>query len=197
MVKYFFTLIFAAMRPQKVQDSELLQGMISVFRAKGYEGASLNDLAASSGLKKASLYHRYPKGKEQIAQGVLHYIDAAVEKDIHGILTNVEIAPRKRLAQALKNIDRVYNGGQETCILRALSMDSGKALFGKQIQTTFQRWIDGFTALGLSLGKNKKEATSIAEQTLILIQGSLIVGKGIEKVALFQNAISNIKTLYK
>jgi len=55
------------MRPQKVNNTELVKGLLNVFRSKGYDGASLNDLAVASGLQKASLYHRFPNGKKEIA----------------------------------------------------------------------------------------------------------------------------------
>ncbi|RZL16088.1 MAG: TetR/AcrR family transcriptional regulator, partial [Pedobacter sp.] len=33
------------MRPQKILDTDMISGLTKVFRDKGYEGASLNDLA--------------------------------------------------------------------------------------------------------------------------------------------------------
>lgn len=40
------------MRPQKILDADMISGLTKVFRDKGYEGASLNDLAEVTGLKK-------------------------------------------------------------------------------------------------------------------------------------------------
>ena len=55
------------MRPQKTLDEDVLAGLTEVFQSKGYEAASLQDLARATGLKKASLYHRFPGGKKQMA----------------------------------------------------------------------------------------------------------------------------------
>ncbi len=43
------------MRPQKVLDKEILNGLTKIFRSRGYEGASLKELSDATGLKKASL----------------------------------------------------------------------------------------------------------------------------------------------
>ena len=56
------------MRPQKTLDEDVLAGLTEVFQSKGYEAASLQDLARATGLKKASLYHRFPGGKKQMAE---------------------------------------------------------------------------------------------------------------------------------
>ena len=47
---------------------ELLPALGEVFRAHGYEGASLTAITAATGLGKGSLYHFFPRGKEQMAE---------------------------------------------------------------------------------------------------------------------------------
>ena len=58
-------------RPKAVDDPALIARLTGVFRADGYDGASLTALAGAAGLKKASLYHRFPGGKAQMAQEAL------------------------------------------------------------------------------------------------------------------------------
>jgi len=48
---------------------EILEHALSLFMTKGYEGASMSDLAAATGIKKASLYAHYA-GKEEIFSAV-------------------------------------------------------------------------------------------------------------------------------
>ena len=104
------------MRPQKVLDIEILAGLTKVFRSKGYEGASLNELAEATGLKKASLYHRFPGGKQEMAETVLNHIDQWVVTHVFGTLTNEEVSPQSRLKNGLTKIKELYNDGNETCI---------------------------------------------------------------------------------
>ena len=163
---------------------------------KGYDGASLNELAEASGLKKASLYHRFPEGKKEIAAAVLTYVNEWVHENIYIILVNASILPTERLEKALQNIDTLYNGGENSCIIRAMSLDSGLEIFGEQIKQTLQLWIDGFTALGLSIGFTKEIATEKAFQTLINIQGSLVIAKGLGSKNVFQMSLKAIEKIY-
>jgi len=48
---------------------EILEHALSLFMTKGYEGTSMSDLAAATGIKKASLYAHY-SGKEEIFSAV-------------------------------------------------------------------------------------------------------------------------------
>ncbi|WP_074405606.1 TetR/AcrR family transcriptional regulator [Aquimarina megaterium] len=184
------------MRPQKVNDQDLLEGLMSVIRSKGYDGSSLNDLAGSSGLQKASLYHRFPNGKKEITSVVLDYVEKWAADNILSLLSDTKIKPVERLEKALINIDLLYGGGEKTCILRALTMDSNLELFGKQLNQIMIQWITGFSTLGIAFGLSESDAKNKAEQTLILIQGSLIVSKATSDLSLFQKTLTSIKTMY-
>jgi len=54
----------------KVNEEELLDRLTSVFRTHGFEGASLSLISKATGLQRASLYHRFPGGKEEMAKGL-------------------------------------------------------------------------------------------------------------------------------
>ena len=184
------------MRPQKILDTDMITGLTKVFRDKGYEGASLNDLAEVTGLKKASLYHRFPDGKQEMAECVLSDIDQWVDKNIFFLLLDENKSTKLRLADALKNIEILYDSGRETCVLRAFSMHSGLALFEQQIKSGMDKWIAAFSALGIAIKLSSTQAHQNAVQTLIELQGSLIVTKGLADTNIFKNTLKNIEKRY-
>jgi AcrR family transcriptional regulator len=185
------------MRPQKVEDYTLLNRLLTVLRAKGYDGSSLNDLAGSSGLQKASLYHRFPKGKEEITLAVLNHLKEWIEQNIYKLLTDKTLSTEDRLKTVIKNISAVYNNGDSVCLLRSLSMDSGVKIFGEQIKESMQLWIKGFSNLGIDCGQSKEVAKERALQVLVAIQGSLIVSKGMGSTSSFKTALKSIETMYQ
>ncbi len=191
-----FYLYICAMRPQKVLDNDMYSALTKVFREKGYEGASLNEIADATGLKKASLYHRFPEGKKQMAEAVFNYIDEWVETKIFKTLNNKMLIPVQRLNESINNIKELYNGGDESCIFRTLSMKVGVELFGDRIKNGMEQWIDHFKELGLAFGQSKEEAKNNAVQNLIDIQGSLIVSEGLKDLNIFENTLQIIKNRY-
>ncbi|MEO8252783.1 MAG: TetR/AcrR family transcriptional regulator [Flavobacterium sp.] len=184
------------MRPQKILDTDMIAGLTKVFRDKGYEGTSLNDLAKVTGLKKASLYHRFPNGKQEMAESVLNTIDQWVDDNIFVPLLDENKSTKLRLKEALKNIEILYDSGKETCVLRAFSMHSGLSLFEQQIKSGMDKWIIAFNALGVALKLTPTESQQNAIQTLIELQGSLIVTKGLADTSIFKNTLKNIEKRY-
>lgn len=184
------------MRPQKIDDNALLGKLMEVLRSRGYEGSSLNELAAAAGLKKASLYHRFPGGKEEIATAVLTYTREWGDTYVSSILYDTSLTPKTRLSRVIKNIDTLYGGGEKTCLLRALSMDTGLTVLEDMIASNLQDWIDAFTFLGKEFGFNAKQAQQKAVQVLIHIQGALIISKGLKTTPIFKNTLTTIKKMY-
>ena len=184
------------MRPQKIDDNTLLTGLNSVLSAKGYEGASLNELANSSGLKKASLYHRFPGGKKDMAIAVLNFVGEWIDTHIVEVLTDTGQSPSHRLYLALQHINELYQEGKSTCILRALSMDNSLPLFENELASATNEWIASFTRLGADFGMEDHEARETAIAVLTKIQGSLVVGKLLDDQSIFKSALKEIKLLY-
>jgi len=171
LVKLKTTYIYT-MRPQKILELEVLTGLAKVFRAKGYDGASLAELSAATGLKKASLYYRFPGGKQEMAAAVLEHIDNWVKSHVFDVLQDTEKPPRERLTNGLYKIKGLYDKGKEVCIFRALSMKSGLEFFEHQIANGMKAWINAFVEVGVALGLSPKQAYENAVQTLIEIQGA-------------------------
>ena len=178
-----------------ISQDEVIEGFMSVFRSVGYEGASLEDLAKAAGLKKSSLYHRFPGGKEQMAKEVLKYSHKWINKNVVDVLVSDE-EPKKRLYQAVRNIDLLYGGGDEACILRALSLDKGLALFSEPINQSFDGLQKGFMQLGLDLGFTRSVSKKMALDTLVKIQGGLILTKGTSNNSIFKNILKEIINSY-
>ena len=58
------------MVPRIISDDVFLATTLDLFRTYGVEGVSLKQLADVTGLEKASLYCRYPGGKNAMAMAV-------------------------------------------------------------------------------------------------------------------------------
>ena len=55
----------------KITDGQLTEALTRVFQTYGYDGATLSRISDATGLQRASLYHRFPGGKEEMAKFVL------------------------------------------------------------------------------------------------------------------------------
>lgn len=177
----------------KVTDDVVMERLLTVFRTVGYDGASMAQLAEATGLQKASLYHRFPNGKQAMAKAVLDYIDESSQTEIVAVLLNSALLPAERLKTALAAINGLYDGGQLSCVLRALSLGSAAEVFRSQIADIFTGWIAGFTRLALDLGKSEIQANQLAQSVVVRVQGVLILAQTLQQPALFGQTLAHIE----
>jgi len=90
-------------RTQSVDDDDLIARLACVFRERGYEAASLAVLSKAAGLQKASLYHRFPGGKRQMAEEVLGAAMAWFETNVLAPLRRPG-PPAERLGEVISKL---------------------------------------------------------------------------------------------
>ena len=91
------------MRKKTKTKEEITKELVEIFRQEGFYGTTLTKLTKASNLEKTSLYHHFPKGKDEMAESVLLYI---LEDLKATVLTNLEEQkpPKKRLKLMFKSL---------------------------------------------------------------------------------------------
>jgi TetR/AcrR family transcriptional regulator, lmrAB and yxaGH operons repressor len=181
-------------RPRLIAEDDLLARLARVFAEVGYEGASLSLLAEATGLQKASLYHRFPGGKKQMAEEVLAATATWLETHVLGPLK----APGKavdRLALVAANLDGFYQGGARACLLNMLSsprIEDGP--FVPAIRGAFAALINAFADLAGETGVTPDTARQRGERAVMLLQGSLVLARGTGSPAPFRAFLAALPT---
>ena len=75
-------------------------------------------------------------------------------------------------------------------------MQEGFDLFHDVITKGFAGWVKSFKSLGLSMGQSDQLAEKNAIQTLIDIQGSLMLSKAMQDTIIFKNTLKQIEERY-
>jgi TetR/AcrR family transcriptional repressor of lmrAB and yxaGH operons len=179
-------------RTQSIDNEELIARLSCVFREVGYEGASLTQLSKATGLQKASLYHRFPDGKQQMADEVLAAALGWVEAHILTPLRS-PAPPRERIAAVVENLDAFYQGGRQACLLNMLSSPRAEpGPFADAIKGAFEVLVSAFSAAARDAGHEGKAARLRAERAIMLLQGSLVMCRGLGSVKPFKTFLSGL-----
>jgi AcrR family transcriptional regulator len=170
----------------------LLLRLTEVFRSVGYEGASLAMLSSATGLKRASLYHRFPGGKQQMAEEVLlaslNYFDQAILRPLNqpGLASD-------RLQEVIVALDTFYAGGKSACLLNLFAVPpEEKGPFTQKIHDAFSALLQSFAKLAEDAGLPKGAARERAEETIMLIEGALIMTRGLRDHAPFGRMLKRL-----
>ena len=178
----------------KISDQELIARITRVFQDHGFEGTSLSAISEATGLEKASLYHRFPGGKEQMAEAALGHVAKC--------FVNTLLAPLResgpalvRVRETARRLQAFYETGERSCLLDTLSLPGGGAALHKAIEGTYEAWIDAFIAFAKESGFSPGQARRRAEDAVIGIHGSLILARATGKTKPFVRMIRRLPAL--
>lgn len=173
-------------RPQIIDDDALIERLSHTFRAVGYEGASLTRLAQAAGMQKASLYHRFPGGKQQMAEEVLSSAGVWYGKHVFEPLAR-DGPPVERVAAVVDALNSFYDRGRQACLLNLLSQPPGEdSPFAEPIRTMLSALIDAFAGLSSEAGCSASDAKERATRVVAMLHGSLVLARGLDSSAPFQ-----------
>lgn len=169
----------------------VLDRLLATFRASGYDGASLADIASATGLGRSSLYHHFPGGKEEMALAVLDTVDTWLQANIIEPLQNAG-APAERLDCMVAALDTFYDGGRERCILGAFVVGQSSRLFGKRLAAAFERWIAALAAVARDGGAQPEDARRRAEAAVIAVQGAVVLAGALDDPKPFRTMLEDL-----
>ncbi|MBD3884975.1 TetR/AcrR family transcriptional regulator [Phormidium tenue FACHB-886] len=164
---------------------------MTVFRQYGYDGATLAMLSQATGLGKASLYHHFPKGKEEMAAAVLEYLDRGLTEQLLAPLHS-DLPPVDRLRAMSERIDEFYQHGRQDCLLGLLSIGEARHLFQEPISRSLTVWIDSLARLAIEAGIAPDLAHQRAEDVVLQIQGALVLARGLNDSAPFERILKRL-----
>jgi TetR/AcrR family transcriptional repressor of lmrAB and yxaGH operons len=173
--------------------SDILPLLAEVFRAHGYEGATLTLIGEATGLGKGSLYHFFPGGKQQMAAEVLAEIDGWFETKVFAPLRESK-EPKLAILAMIDNVDVYFRSGRRICLVGVIALGSSRDIFVDQVKGYFVDWKQALAGTLRRSGLNANVAKLRAEEALVAIQGALILARAENDAGVFRRAIADLRT---
>jgi TetR/AcrR family transcriptional repressor of lmrAB and yxaGH operons len=182
------------MAHRTIGDEEFLAAALDLFRTYGFEGVSLKRLADATGLEKASLYYRYPGGKEEIVMAVANDVVAWFQKNVFEPLV-AGGSTRKRVAFVIERLREFYAGGAKACITDVLSIPGVSEELKTALKGAMQAWINAFTGVAKESGLSPALARARAEEAVVRFEGSLVVARVLGDNSSFERVLKMLPDL--
>jgi len=177
------------MARQTINDDSLAESLFEVFRTHGYESASIAQLSEATGLKKSSLYHRFPAGKEDMVKAVVLHISAQLQAALIKPLLSNQYSPLERFTNMIVSITRFYFNGNKNCLLNVLSIGIVNQEIRSLLNNDYNSWRDALINLARETGLSAKESKVRAEHFLIIVQGALVIQRVTENKQTFKQSM--------
>lgn len=182
------------MAHRTITDEEFLAKALDLFRTCGFEGVSLKQLADATGLEKASLYYRYPGGKDEIVMAVAKDVVTWFEKNVFEPLGGSG-STRKRVAFVVERLREFYLNGTKSCITDVLSIPGGAEELKTALKGAMQSWLNAFTDVAKESGLSPATARARAEEAIVRFEGSLVVARVLGDNSAFERVLKQLPEL--
>ncbi|WP_419192007.1 TetR/AcrR family transcriptional regulator [Engelhardtia mirabilis] len=178
----------------RLDDSDLLTALEGIFRTHGFEGASVGRLVEATGLQRASLYHRFPGGKAQMATAVLTALHQGLVAQILAPLSgDGDLTSRVRAVAG--RIDAFYAGGQRPCAIDTLSLGQPTQEVAAAIADTVETLVAGLAGAAREAGATPAAARRRAEEAFVRVEGALVLARASGETRAFKRVIKGLPAL--
>jgi TetR/AcrR family transcriptional repressor of nem operon len=163
-------------RPREFDESEVLDRALATFWEHGYEGTSIDDLVAATGLGRASLYGAFGDKERIFARAVERYcerVDDALQAEDGDPSARAAL---ERLLRALV-LSSVPKSGPRGCFLLSTAVGgdappAAREAYAEHL-TRLERVLTGLVRRGQKSGEFTRAADeeAIARMLAVLVQG--------------------------
>lgn len=150
--------------------------LAEVFRAYGFEGASLARITEGTRLGKGSLYHFFPGGKEEMAAAVLSDIGGWFRTHVFDPLRSSDDGVES-VAAMFREVRRYFLSGRRVCLVGMFALGNERDRFTAQVGDYFSMWADSLREALMRAGRDEPAARELAEDIIVAIQGGLVLAR--------------------
>lgn len=176
---------------QQTPEPAVLDSLTTLFQEHGFDGASLSRIVKATGLVKASLYHRFARGKQEMATAVIEHVSHIFAAQLLAPLTGPG-KPEERLRETSARISKFYGSGAKACLLDTLTLNSANRKLRRRSSPPLNYWIEAFAKFAQECGLPPSLARERAEDAITAIEGSLVVARVTNNREPFRRAIKSL-----
>ncbi len=161
---------------------KIVEAAAPIFNERGYDGASMADLMAATGLKKGGIYRHF-SSKEELAAAAFDYTWKAAQ-NLRLVNIDETASGTDQLKQLIANFVN-YRGpvsGGCPILNTAVDADDGNALLRTRVRKALRNWvarIETIVAKAAERSEIRAEADPKAVATLIVatLEGALMISR--------------------
>jgi len=180
-------------------EAEVLEALTAVFLEHGFGGATLSLFTEATGLKRPSLYHRFPGGKLDMAVAVVEFGQERFFGEVLGpLLREEEGDARQRIEETAQNMARFYDEVGASCLMDAVSLGAkgeDRQAIDKLVLEMFARFFGVMAKAAKDLGAGDDDAARLGEEAVIRLEGSLVVARGTGDASAFKRTLKHLPDL--
>ncbi len=174
----------------------MVRGAASLIRTRGVNATSFSDVLAASGAPRGSIYHHFPKGKEQLAEDAIRWTSERVLAHQRECRATTPGGVLDCFIDMWRQVV-LTSGGAAGCVVAGVAIDTpadDRATIDL-VRATFRSWVDLLRKQLGSVGVPAHRASRIAVSTVAGMEGALILCRAEGSSAPLETVAAELKRL--
>jgi TetR/AcrR family transcriptional regulator, lmrAB and yxaGH operons repressor len=171
-----------------LQKDALIERLVDVVYDYGYDGATLSVISEVTGLGKASLYHHFPGGKEQMAAEVLAHSDRWGAQHI-GALLSGPLPAEAKVRGLFRALDQVHTRAHQLTLMNVFTYGAARLVFGRQVGERVRAGLGLLAGLLRDCGVPEALAQSRALDAYVRIEGAMVLARTLDDLEVFRRVV--------
>ena len=175
---------------------KLLTSGHDLMLARGYSATSVDDVCADAGVSKGSFYHFFGS-KEEFGLAVL---EAFHRQGVHRVRAGDYVRmddPVERLRGFFDHLEAIApEFWAEGCLLGTFAAELGETspAIHARVAELFDELVAGLTPVFLAVVRDEEEAAALAEETLVVIEGAVVMARAHDDPARIATGVRRYRT---
>ena len=164
---------------------QMIEGAIRLLATKGLQATSFSEVLALTGAPRGSIYHHFPKGKNQLIAAAL---DVSSQRTLQLIETQ-RGQPARAITEFFLDSWRkllVHSKFQAGCSVLAVTIATDSKELRQKAASIFDAWQKKLTELYIEAGVAPEVAADFALELISASEGAVIVARAQESLAPFE-----------
>ncbi len=176
--------------------ASMVRSAASLIRTRGVSATSFSDVLAESGAPRGSIYHHFPKGKEQLAEDAIRW---TADRVLAHQRTCRATTPAGVLDCFIEMWRQVVlaSDGSAGCVVAGVAIDTDAADRARMdvVRATFRSWVDLLAEQLVAVGVPARRASRVAVSTVAGMEGALILCRAEGQIGPLETVAAELKRL--
>jgi len=174
----------------------MVRSAASLIRTRGVSATSFSDVLAESGAPRGSIYHHFPKGKEQLAEDAIRW---TADRVLAHQRTCRATTPAGVLDCFIEMWRQVVlaSDGSAGCVVAGVAIDTDAADRARMdvVRATFRSWVDLLAEQLVAVGVPARRSSRVAVSTVAGMEGALILCRAEGQIGPLETVAAELKRL--
>ena len=154
--------------------SRMIRSAAELIARRGATATSFNDVLTHSGAPRGSIYHHFPKGKDELTAAAVQLVAGYVARRQQACAATTPAGVLACFIGMWREVVEA-SGGAAGCAIAGTAIDAENDTLVAVARAAFHQWIEVLAAQFAAVGIDRRQAVPLATTVVAALEGALIL----------------------